>query len=72
MKTHRYYIKELKSGNYHVIDRLNNIPVYDNERDGKDKPLVFNDEDNAIQFCRGMNEAEEFKNDSLEEPYSSL
>lgn len=50
-----YYIKQLKSGNYHICKLSNNQPVYDDERDGNDAPLIFKDEDAAIQFRDKLN-----------------
>ena len=45
-----YYVKQLKSGDYHVCKLSNNHPVYDDARDGNDAPLLFKDEDLAIEF----------------------
>ena len=50
-----YYVKQLKCGDYHVCKLSNHIPVYDDAPDGKDKPLVFKDEDLAIEFRDKLN-----------------
>ena len=50
-----YYIKQLKSGNYHVCLLSNNLPIYDKEPDGNDAPLVFKDEDAAIEYRDYLN-----------------
>lgn len=50
-----YYIKQLKNETYHICKLSNNLPVYDDARDGNDKPLVFKDEDLAIEYRDKLN-----------------
>lgn len=54
----RFYAKEFRPGRWHVISP-DGIPVYDNAPHGKDKPLVFTDEDRAIEFAKNANEEAE-------------
>ena len=58
--TPRYFAKEFAPGRWHVCDRQSwNHPIYDDARDGNDKPLVF-DEDSALDCINRMNaEAQE-------------
>ncbi len=42
----RFYAKEWRPGLYHVVDRLNNLPLYDDEGESA---LVFN-EDHALAY----------------------
>ena len=50
----RYYAKEYAPGRWHVIcpDRL---PLYDNAPHGKDRPLIFRDEDAALACAERCN-----------------
>lgn len=53
----RYIAKEFFPGKYHVCDSQKfDLPVYDNVRNGHDKPLVFN-EDDAIDYAANLNAA---------------
>lgn len=54
-KCKAYYIKEFRPERWHICNSKTNIPVYDNEPYGKDKPLVFKDEDSAIEFRDRIN-----------------
>ena len=54
----RYYAKELRPGRWHVI-APDGHPVYDNAPHGKDKPLVFTDEDRALEFSKNCNDQDE-------------
>lgn len=51
----KHYIQEFARGHYHVISP-DGIPVYDNEPYGKDKPIVFDDEDLALDFANKCND----------------
>ncbi len=59
MRYNRYYLHQFVRDKWHIIDRLDNLPVYDDERDGKDAPLVFTDSDAAIQCLDKLNEDSE-------------
>ena len=54
----RYYAKEFSPGRWHVI-APDGIPIYDDAPNGKDKPIVFTDEDVAVDVARQCNEQEE-------------
>lgn len=51
----KYYLKELKFGKYQIINKLNNLAVYDKERDGRDMPLEFAEYDDASRACDELN-----------------
>jgi hypothetical protein len=51
----RFYLKELKSGHYHICARTNNLPIYDNSPNGDDAPLVFKDYDFALEYLQKLN-----------------
>lgn len=50
----RYYAKEYARGHWHVIGP-NGIPIYDGAPYGNDKPVVFRDEDAAIECAERCN-----------------
>lgn len=50
----KYRVKEFKPGLFHVIDS-DAHPIYDGARDGRDKPLVFRDVDDAYKCIYGLN-----------------
>lgn len=58
----KYIIQEFRPGLFHIIDK-DNHPIYDNELDGKDKPLVFSDYDVVFKYYESLNtlEREEIK-----------
>ena len=43
-----------------IMDSEDGIEVYDDGRDGNDKPLLFDDEDAAVEFCNRLNETNEY------------
>ncbi len=51
-RMNRFYAKEWRPGLYHVIDRLNNLPLYDDEGESA---LVF-DEDHALNYLETIQE----------------
>ena len=55
-----YYLKQInpRLDAWQIIDRRTNHPVYDNERDGNDAPLVFHDYDAACEYRNQLNENE--------------
>lgn len=44
----KYHIKQFRPGRWHVVDEAGQ-PLYDDERDGNDRPLIFTDPDIAQQ-----------------------
>jgi hypothetical protein len=50
----RYYAKEFSPGRWHVITP-GGLPIYDDEPYGKDKPLVFTDEDRVMTCVEECN-----------------
>ena len=57
MTTERYYIKQFARNRWHVIGP--NGVVYDNEPHGKDRPLIFQDEDAASDYAAWCNLVED-------------
>lgn len=53
-----FYVKEYARNRWHVI-APSGLPVYDDARNGDDKPLVFTDEDDALAFAERCNQNEE-------------
>ena len=53
-----YYIKQINSRSdyYHVCCHSNDLPVFDGSLNGDDKPLVFKDEDTAIEYRDKLNQ----------------
>lgn len=45
----KYHVKEFHPGRFHVVDE-NQLPIYDGAPFGKDRPVIFTDEDEA-QDC---------------------
>jgi len=50
-----FYIKEFVPGKWHVCRLENDLPLYDDAAYGNDKPLVFTDEDLAIEYRNKLN-----------------
>lgn len=48
-----YHLKQFMRGLWHVVDESGH-PVYDGERDGNDRPIVFNDEDAAWECAKTL------------------
>lgn len=53
-----FYAKEYARNRWHVI-APSGLPVHDDARNGDDKPLVFTDEDDALDFAERCNQNEE-------------
>ncbi len=52
----RFYAKEFARGKWHICDtECHNTPLYDDNREGKDKPRVF-DEDQAYDVVEQLNQ----------------
>ena len=51
----RYYVSILVQSHWRVIDRSTSLPVYDSTEDGQDKPLLFDDWDDAHDACDHLN-----------------
>ena len=56
-KPPRYYTEEYARGRWHVIGP-NRIPIYNGAPHGKDKPLIFRDEDAAMDCAERCNAAD--------------
>lgn len=54
----KYHINEFRPGYWHVVTD-GGLPVYDNERDGNDAPLVFIDPDSAKECAERLNQDSE-------------
>ena len=50
----KYRLRELSLGRFHII-APNGLPIYDDAPYGNDKPLIFRDEDSAIEVVNRMN-----------------
>ena len=50
----RYYAKRFARGAWHVIGPSGH-PLYDNAPHGQDKPIVFHDEDAAVECASRCN-----------------
>lgn len=59
MKPH-YNAHEYARGNWHIIGP-SGIPIYDGAPYGKDKPLIFRDEDKVMDCVHQMNEEAEYE-----------
>ena len=53
----RYYPKPLsnKTDKCHVIDTESGIPIYDGALYGNDKPIIFDNPDEAQDYCDRAN-----------------
>lgn len=60
----RFYLSWFSRCSARIIDGETGIPVYDNAPHGKDKPLIFHDEDKAQDVCDRLNGQEETPNPS--------
>ena len=52
----KYHIKEFARNRWNVI-APDGIPVYDDAPYGNDKPLIFRDEDEALDYVDRCNQA---------------
>ena len=52
----RYYAKEFAWERWHVIGP-NGLPVYDEAPYGKDKPIIFKDQDLALEYIERCNKS---------------
>lgn len=50
----QFRAREFYPGRWHII-APDGMKVYDDERDGKDKPIVFTDEDRALECVDRFN-----------------
>lgn len=50
----RYYAKEYARGRWHVI-APDGMPIYDNAPYGNDNPVIFRDEDDALDCAERCN-----------------
>lgn len=50
----RYHIKQFARERWHVIGP-SGIPLYDDAPHGRDKPLIFRDEDVALEYAERCN-----------------
>jgi hypothetical protein len=50
----RFWVKQYHRGRWHVMD--GNIPIYDDAPYGNDKPIIYKDEDKAIEVAARLNE----------------
>ncbi len=58
----RWFAWEYARGRWHVCDRANgDLPIYDDNREGKDKPLIWKDGDEVMECVQRLNQAEDEK-----------
>jgi len=56
----QYHAHQYARGRWHIIDP-SGIPLYDGAPYGKDKPLIFRDEDQVAERVKALNEREEYE-----------
>lgn len=44
-----------KLGGWKIIDKETNVPIYTTDHDGKDVPVVIQDEDIAVKYLELLN-----------------
>ena len=55
----RYYPSKLGKLKWHIVDGTTSVSVYDDAPDGKDKPLTFDDYDDALDASDHLNDQNE-------------
>lgn len=51
----KYFVRMLKNETFEVVHRVDNLPVYDDDTNGNDKPLNFKNGDIADEYCGILN-----------------
>jgi len=54
-KSNKYWVSSISGRSWEIIHGPSGIPVYDDDRYGNAKPVIFKDYDDAVECARNYN-----------------